>query len=146
MERNSHIFSDNSVLFGGDYSEPINVLTFGENELVDAIGFTIIPSGFNTGELFFKFDFIVEEADGALATFSSRPQPGSKNFFGFSSEVGIKKLTVLQPPGQRGWTNWAYDDVSRSVISAIPYPSVLSLLAIDTLSAGYLALKRKQSK
>lgn len=119
VERNSHIYSDNSVLFGGDYSEPMNVLTFGENELVNAIGFNIIPSGFKTGELFFEFDFIVEEADGTLATFSSRPLPGSKNFFGFSSEVGIKKLTVLQPSGKRNWTNWAYDDVSRSAVSAI---------------------------
>lgn len=114
-ETNFNIIS----LFSIDSVEPTTI-SFGDSRFVEAIGFNLIPWGFATGQPFYEFQFQVEEHGGELTTFSSRPTPGRKNYFGFNSEAGIRMITVFQPLGQGGRTNWSYDDVSRSVVESIP--------------------------
>ena len=78
------------------------------------------------------------------------PEPGYYNFFAFSSNVGIKKLTVLQPAGQGGETNFAFDDVSRGKVrsstTSVPEPSsVIAILAGGILGTG-ITIKKKLTR
>jgi hypothetical protein len=131
-----------------------NILTFGENNYVNALGFNLIPfvSSFDAdGNSYkFQFEFVVEEIDGAISSFLSVPEPSYNNFFGFSSNVGIKKLTVLQPTGQGGETNFAFDDVSRGGVrsspASVPEPnSAFAILAVSVLGMG-ISIKKKLTK
>jgi hypothetical protein len=131
-----------------------NILTFGENNYVNALGFNLNPfvSTFDTdGNIYkFKFEFVVEEIDGAITSFPSVPEPGFYNFFGFSSNVGIKKLTVLQPAGQGGETNFAFDDVSRGKVrsstTSVPEPnSVIAILTVGILGTS-ITIKKKLTR
>jgi hypothetical protein len=98
-----------------------DVLSFGSNQSVKAIGLSLplisplirLPPNIP----FPEFNFIVEEIEGTLTTFSSRLENGFEGFFGFSSEVGIKTLTVFQQLGQEVRRNWAYGDVYRSAVT-----------------------------
>lgn len=128
-----------------------NILTLGENNYVNALGFNLNPfvAAFDTdGNIYkYKFEFVVEEIDGAITSFLSVPEPSYNNFFGFSSNVGIKKLTVLQPAGQGGETNFAFDDVSRGKVrsstTSVPEPnSAIAILAVSVLGTG-LTIKKK---
>jgi hypothetical protein len=98
-----------------------DVLSFGSNQSVNAIGLhlpLITPLIRRPPDLPFpEFNFIVEETEGTLTTFSSRLENGFEGFFGFSSEVGIKTLTVFQQLGQEVRRNWAYGDVYRSAVT-----------------------------
>jgi hypothetical protein len=131
-----------------------NILTFGENNYVNALGFNLNPfvSTFDAdGNIYkFKFEVVVEEIDGAITSFPSVPEPGYYNFFGFSSNAGIKKLTVLQPAGQGGETNFAFDDVSRGKVrsstTSVPEPSsVIAILAGGILGTG-ITIKKKLTR
>jgi hypothetical protein len=129
------------ALFSTDSGEA-NTIEFEDKGFVKAIGFNIIPFGFTTGEPFFEFTFDVQERRGGPTTFTSRPIPGQKNFFGFSSGLGLQKITVFQQPGQGGRTNWSYDDISRSAI--VPEPTTLSLLSLGLAGLGF-ARRKMQS-
>lgn len=140
------------ALFPPSRNELQDLLSFGNNQSVQAIGLDLalifpilrpIPLP--------EFNFIVEEIDGTLTTFSSRLENGFRGFFGFSSEVGIKTLTVLQPLNQQTRTGWAYDTVYRSavtesVVQSVPEPtSLLGLLVISALGVNNaLVCKQKQ--
>lgn len=96
---------------------------------VAAIGFTLTPL-FAWG----NFVFRVTEAGGFTTEFAFS-DPGSR-YYGFSSAVGIISVAVTQP-GQAGvFVNYAFDDVSRSLI--VPEPGA----AVLTLVAGTAALGR----
>ena len=120
------------ALFSTDSVEA-NTIEFEDKGFVKAIGFNIIPFG---GKPFFEFTFDVQESRGGSTTFTSRPIPGHKNFFGFSSGVGIQKIAVFQQLGQGGRTNWSYDDVSRSAI--VPEPTTLVLLCFGLTVVGLI--------
>jgi hypothetical protein len=139
-------------LFPPSRNELQDLLSFGSNQSVKAIGLdlALIFSILRPIPLP-EFNFIVEEIDGTLTTFSSTLQNGFGGFFGFSSEVGIKTLTILQPPDQPTRTGWAYNTVYRSavtesVVQSVPEPtSVMGLVVISALGVSN-ALVRKQKQ
>ena len=141
-----------TALFPPSRNELQDLLSFGSNQSVKAIGFDLVLINSILRPIPLpEFNFIVEEIDGTLTTFSSTLQNGFGGFFGFSSEVGIKTLTILQPLDQVTRTGWAYDtvyrsDVTQSVVQSVPEPtSVLGLLAISALGvSNTIVCKQKQ--
>jgi hypothetical protein len=86
-------------------------VTFGPNRMVTAIGFDMSSLPKN------RVNFIVEEADGTVTTFTKEPSDADGSYFGFSSSVGIVRLTINETRNEAGTgTNYWIDNVSRSAI------------------------------
>jgi hypothetical protein len=102
---------------------------------VRAFGFWFLSGGHNA-----HWEIIVHEVNGTstfqdVVSFSDPIQL----YFGFLSDTGIRGLTVRDFPGGN-FTNWSYDNVSRSEI--VPEAGTVQMIAIAFLLAmlGYRVL------
>lgn len=121
-----------------------NILTFGDNQFVNQLGFFLIPFGSDPVSGNLQFQFIVEEITGVTTSFASVPQAGFNNFLGFSSNAGIRRLVVSPQRSSGGvLTNYSFDNVSRSEIQSVPEPTPVSGLLLVFLFGASSFLKRK---
>ncbi len=85
-------------------------ISFGAGNTVRAFGFSF--GSFGGG----RWEVIVHEIDGTHTIEPLQHAIGT-SYLGFVSDVGIRALTVRDPPADGG-INWKYDNVSRSEITA----------------------------
>jgi hypothetical protein len=93
-----------------------NILSFGENRSVNAIGFEFSSTGRG------YWDFSIIETDGSVTDFLVQGSYQISNnmdplYFGFQSAPGIAQISITENYTFDGSaSNWYYDDVSRSAI------------------------------
>lgn len=115
-------------------------LTFGQNGVVDAIGFYINNGAFLPVPM---WDISVVSRDGTETACSlvGPLSPDSKAYVGFLSQSGISSITVADAT-VNGAVNWEYTEVSRSAIQAAPEPSTIWLALVGLLLSARLASLR----
>jgi hypothetical protein len=114
-----------------------NILTFGPNKYVYAIGFRI--TSFGNFDYVAHDEILVEETDGSVSLFDVSFVSSQHLYYGFSSSIGIAQITVRDYAGDSyGW-NWGFDDVSRTEI--IPEPATVLFLSLGGLIIGRLKFK-----
>lgn len=88
-----------------------NVLSFGADRCVTAIGFWLVQGNYIEAHQ----QVLVEEADGQTHVFDVT-NPGYTSFHGFASALGIKSVTIRDYAGDQWLYDWFIDDVSRTAI------------------------------
>jgi hypothetical protein len=113
-----------------------NILTFGPDKYVHAIGFWI-----TSGDVAYvpHDEILVKETDGSVSLFDVSFVSSQHLYYGFSSSIGIAQITVRDYAGDLyGW-NWSFDNVSRAEI--VPEPATVLLLGLGGLIMRRLKFK-----
>lgn len=114
-----------------------NILTFGPDKYVHAIGFWI--NSYSSVPYFPHDEILVKETDGSVSLFNVSFASSQYLYYGFSSSIGIAQITVQDYAGDSYQWNWGFDNVSRTEI--IPEPATVLFLSLGGLIIGRLKFK-----
>lgn len=119
-----------------------NIMTFGTDQYVDGIGFWLLSGTHRSGVV---WEIVAEESDGSVEVVGVSDWSNDQRYFGFSSPLGIKSITVRDFPGNPGAGNWSYDNVSRTAIMPVPEPVTFIIWCIlGVLGVGHVWWRRKK--
>lgn len=114
-----------SDVMGPMDGEAWDVISFGENRFVTAIGFYFISANAYDGVIanapdFAGWEMIVHETDGSATTFDLPPDTAmAPAYYGFVSDIGISRIEIGNKSDQCGLNNFGYDSVSRSAVTLV---------------------------
>jgi hypothetical protein len=114
--------------------------TFGQNGVVDAIGFCINNGAFLPVPMR-DISVVAWTEPRRRCSLVGPLSPDSKTYVGFLSQSGISSISVADAT-VNGAVNWEYTEVSRSAIQAAPEPSTISLALVGLLLSARLASLR----
>lgn len=124
-----------------------NVLSFGDNAYVEAIGFFFSTPVSSVPEFplypddFVGWEILVTDLEEVTHVLDVLPpvigdDPSERQYFGFYSSLGISEVVVRDKVGDIVGVNWAFDDVSRSAV-VIPLPAAIWLLGSAFVLLGF---------
>jgi hypothetical protein len=105
----------------GSNNTATDVLSFGTDQFVNALGFYLIVGGSVNEVPVAQYELRIVEINGETSLINIGPLPPSILFFGFSSSSGIRDLTFDTIGDNR--FNLQFDDVSRGTIQSVREPS-----------------------
>jgi len=116
-----------------------NILSFGTDQCLHGIGFWLLSGTHESGLV---WEIVVEETDGSVEVVNVSDWTNDRRYYGFSSPLGIRSVTVRDYAGDSRRSNWSLDNVSRTQIipQIIPEPTTLiiwSLLGGLAVAVGW---------
>jgi hypothetical protein len=114
-----------------------NILSFGTGRYVHGIGFWLLSGTHRSGLV---WEILAEETDGSVDVVGVWDWSNDQRYFGFSSPLGFRSITVRDFAGDSSRSNWSFDNVSRT--ESIPEPSTVALLVMGAV--GLLVCRRRR--